>query len=151
MKLVLAKFIVILVIVLVLTIITWLGIFVLSGFFNIVFGVQSFRILIAIKWLGKYILAHLLIYFTISPFAYIAVKSKGVVLPMIFAAVIIMGNAALSNQDLGSLYPWTASYFLVSNKISLLKYPIYISITIIIATAIIGYVATAYYVKKEDI
>ena len=37
---------------------------------------------------------------------------------MIGSAVIVMGSAALSNQEWGALYPWTATYFLVQGKTS---------------------------------
>jgi hypothetical protein len=43
---------------------------------------------------------------------------------MIGSAVIVMGSAALSNQEWGALYPWTATYFLVQGKIQGTGYPL---------------------------
>lgn len=87
----------------------------------------------------------------ISPFAFVAEKTKGLVAPMISSAVIIMGSAALSNQDLGALYPWTATFFLMKGNVESTGYPILLVIGIIILVSGIGFFATFDYFKKEDL
>lgn len=134
-----------------LTFVTWVGILILSGLYHAVFYLEEFSLLVAIKWLPKFIFGSTLMFFTISPFVFIAMKTKGFVAPVIASAVIVMGNAALSNQDLGALYPWTATFFLVDGCMESTGYPISWAIGIIILVSVIGFFMTFRYFKKEDL
>jgi len=134
-----------------LTFVTWAGIFVLSGFYNIFIGLDGFSFSVACKWLLKFLIGSMLMFLTISPFAFIAQKTKGIVAPVIVSAVIVMGSAALSNQDLGALYPWTSTYFLVIGRLKSTGYPISLAVGIIILVSAIGFLATFRYFKKEDL
>lgn len=90
-------------------------------------------------------------FLTVSPFAYIAQRTKEFVAPIIASAVIVMGSIALTNQDLGAIYPWTATYFLVKGKIESTGYPISLTIAIIILVSAIGFLTTFHYFKKENL
>ena len=90
-------------------------------------------------------------FLTISPFAYIAQKTKGFVTPVITSSVVVMGNAALCNQDFGSLYPWTATFFLIKGNIQSTGYPITLAIGIIAFVSIMGFLMTFNYFKNEDL
>lgn len=71
---------------------------------------------------------------------------------MIGSAVIVMGSAALSNQEWGALYPWTATYFIVQDKIeSTVGYPVLLSVAIILLVSVVGFVMTFHHFKKEDL
>lgn len=70
---------------------------------------------------------------------------------MIISAVIVMGSAALSNQKLGALYPWTATFFLISGKTENTGYPILLSVSIISFVSVSGFFATIHHFKKEDL
>lgn len=130
---------------------TWIGIFILSCIYNLCFNLSGFSLSIGIIWLFKIVLSGGLMFLVISPFAYIAEKSKGFVAPIIISAVIVMGSAALSNQDLGALYPYTAIYFLIEGKIATTGYPIILSVVIIMLISIIGFLLTFLYFKREDL
>jgi len=134
-----------------LTIVTWTGSLILSGIYHVIFGLSGFYITIALQWLLKLLLGGVLMFLTISPYAFLAERSKGLVVPMITSAVMVMGSAALCNQDFGALYPWTATYFLVKGRMESTGYPISLAIAIIILVSVMGFYATFHYFKKEDL
>ena len=79
-------------------------------------GMGGFSLSVALKWLLTFFIGNTLLFFVLSPVAFIAEQTKGLATPMIVAAVIMMGNAALCNQDIGALYPWTAIFFSLMEK-----------------------------------
>lgn len=145
------KFVVLLLWVLGLTFVTWAGTFVLFGVYHLLIGMAEFHLSIAFTWLMKYLLGNILVVFSLSPFAFLAEKTRGLVAPMIVSAVIVLGNAALSNQKWGALFPWTATYFLVDGRIKDTGYPFSLAVIILVIVSLIGFVATMQYFKHEDI
>lgn len=107
-RLLIGKFFTLLLWIMILTFVTWLGIFIVCGLYHSVFTLSGYSLLVAIGWLPKFLIGGVLMFLTASPFAFIALKTKGFVAPMIGSAVIVMGSATLSNQAWGALYPWTA-------------------------------------------
>lgn len=150
-KLMAAKFCTLFIWTSVLTIVTWAGILILSGMYHIVFGMEGYSLLVAINWLPKYFFSNMLMFLTVSPFAFIAQKTKGFVASMIASAVIVMGSAALSNHEWGALYPWTATFFLIEGRIESTGYPMVLSVAIILLVSVIGFYMTFHYFKKEDL
>lgn len=150
-QLITSKFCVLFLWIMVLTIITWLSALLLAALYHAVFGMLDFTFAVVVNWLGKLLFGGTLLFLTISPFAFMAEKTKGLFVPMIAAAVIVMLNAALSNQELGALYPWTATYLLVEGRLATTGYPIWLSISLIALVSIMGLVATFRYFQKEDI
>lgn len=134
-----------------LTIVTWAGILILSGIYHAVFEMEGYNLLVAINWIPKFFLSNILMFLTVSPFAFISQKTKGVVAPMIASAVIVMGSAALSNHEWGSLYPWTATFFLLEGRISSTGYPIAVPLAIILLVSAVGFFMTFHHFKKEDL
>lgn len=150
-KLLISKFFTLFIWMTMLTFVTWAGILILLGIYHTIFGMVGFGVLIAMKWLFTFLLGNILMFITISPFAYIAMKTKGFVSPIIVSVVIVMGSAALCNQDLGALYPWTAIFFIVKGKIQSAGYPIGLVVVIIALLYIISLLMTFNYFKKEDL
>lgn len=150
-KLVAAKFITLLTWIIMLSVVSWLGSLVLSTVYHWMFGLNGFYLTASLRWLLKFLLSGVLMFFTISPYAFLAEKTKGLVAPMIISAVMAMGNVALTNQDIGALYPWTATFFLLNGKTENTGYPILLSVGIIIFVSVIGFYATFHYFKKEDL
>lgn len=146
-----SKFCVLFLWIMVLTAITWASMLALATIYHAVFDIAEFHMGVAWAWLGKMLLGGILMFLTISPFAFLAEKTKGLVVPMIAAAVIVMGSAALSNQDIGALYPWMATFFLVKGKLASTGYPIWLTTSIIALVSIHGFAATFIYFQKEDI
>lgn len=83
----------------------------------------------------------------------IGIKVKGFVAPVMASSVIVMGGAALSNQDLGALYPWTGAFFLASGKLSETGYSPAATATlgVILLVFLGGTLLTFQHFKREDI
>lgn len=150
-RLLIGKFFTLLLWIMILTFVTWLGIFIVCGLYHSVFTLSGYSLLVAIGWLPKFLIGGVLMFLTASPFAFIALKTKGFVAPMIGSAVIVMGSATLSNQTWGALYPWTATYFLVQGKVPSTGYPLLLSVVIILLVSAIGFFMTFHHFKKEDL
>lgn len=150
-KFVIGKFFALLLWIVMLTLVTWTGIFALSGLYHILIGMDGFSFVIAVEWLLKFMLGNLLVYLTVSPFAFIAEKTKGFVAPVIASSVIVMGSAAICNQDFGAFYPWTATFFLIKGKLASTSYPPLLAISIIILVSVIGFFTTFHHFQKEDL
>ncbi|WP_410506422.1 ABC transporter permease [Haloimpatiens sp. FM7315] len=150
-KLLYSKFCTLFLWIIMLTLVTWVGILALSGIYHVVFGMKGYNLFVAIKWLFKFILGSILMFLTVSPFAYIAQKTKGFVAPVIASAVIVMGSAALCNQDFGALYPWTATFFLIKGRMQGAGYPVPLAIGVIAIVSAVGFLMTFNYFKKEDL
>lgn len=146
-----AKFLVLFFWIILLTLVTWMGIFILSFIYHLLIGLDGFGINIGILWLCKFLYGNFLIFLTISPFAYLAQKTKAFVAPVICASVIVMGSAAISNQDLGALYPWVATFFLVNGKLSSTGYPVLLSLLLISLPSSFGFIMTYHYFAQEDL
>ena len=134
-----------------LTLVSWLSILLFSGIFHVTIGMTECSFLTALKWIPGYFLLTILMFATTSPFVYIAQKTKGFVAPMIASAVVVLGSAALCNQDWGALYPWTASVLLLKGRIEETGYPVWLSISILFLVSVIGFVLTFLHFKKEDL
>lgn len=141
-KLLIGKFCTLLLWIVMLTLVTWAGIFIVCGLYDAVFTLEGYSLLVAIVWLPKFLFGSILMFLTVSPFVFVAMKTKGFVAPMIGSAVIVMGSAALSNQEWGALYPWTATYFLVQGKLQSTGYPTLLSVSIIILVSAVGFLMT---------
>lgn len=150
-RLLIGKFFTLLLWIMILTFVTWLGIFIVCGLYHSVFTLSGYSLLVAIGWLPKFLIGGVLMFLTASPFAFIVLKTKGFVAPMIGSAVIVMGSATLSNQAWGALYPWTATYFLVQGKVPSTGYPLLLSVVIILLVSAIGFFMTFHHFKKEDL
>jgi bacitracin transport system permease protein len=135
----------------VLTVLTWAAIFALMSAYHVIFGLDGFGFKVAGEWLIKFLLGSVLMFLTISPFAYIAEKTKGFVIPVIVSAAVVMGSAAISNHKFGALYPWTANLFLVKGSIQTTDYPIPVVIGIIGFVSLSGFYSTFRYFYKEDL
>lgn len=133
-----------------LTVLTWAAIFALMLGYHVIFGLDGFSLKVAGEWLIKFLLGSVLMFMTISPFAYIAERTKGFVIPVIISAAVVMGSAALSNQEFGALYPYTASLFLINGRIKSTPYPIPLVIGIIVLFSLIGFYLTFRYFDRED-
>ena len=146
-----AKFLTLLAWVLLLTIVTWLGVTVLFMILHFTIGLLEVNATVIWTWLLRFLLGNVLVFLTLTPFAYFAERSKGLVTPMILSAVVVMGNAALCNQRFGALFPWTATYLLVMKRISETGYPVLLAASLIVILFLAGLVATYAYFIREDL
>lgn len=134
-----------------LTVLTWSAITTLMFGYHIVFELDGFTFQVVGEWLVKFLVGSSLMYLMISPFAYIAEKTKGFVVPVIVSAAVVMGSVAVSNQDFGVLYPWTSILFIVNGSVADKGFPITLVMGIIALVSLTGFFATYRYFCREDI
>jgi bacitracin transport system permease protein len=146
-----SKFVMLLIWVTALSAISWASMFVFALPYHAVFGIAEFDVAVAVRYLGEMLLGGVLLFLTISPFAFLALWTKGLVVPIIAATSITMGNAALTNEALGALYPWTASYLLVHGSIAQTGYSYALAAGLVAFVSILGFLASVVYFQQEDI
>lgn len=134
-----------------LTSVSWVSTLILAAAYNAAFGIAEFSLTVALHYLGKMLLGGALMFLTLSPFAFLAKWTKGLAVPVIAAATVLMGNAALANEALGALYPWTATLLLLNGKLTGTDYPTILPVGLIALVSILGFFASAIYFQKEDI
>lgn len=150
-RFVVGKYLMLLIWTIVLTFFTWTTILLAMYIYNAFFGLPGFSLMIAGRWLVKFMTGSILLYLTLSPFAYLAEKSKGFVLPVIMAAVIVMGSVAVSNQEIGALYPWTAGLFMITGRTFDTVYSIPLALGILTLASFIGFFLSFRYFCLEDL
>lgn len=134
-----------------LSMITWVGIFLLSGVYHMAHGIDDYALRVAMEWLPKFFLMNVLMFLTLTPFAFAAQLTKGFVVPTISSAVMVLGSAALCNQKWGALYPWTATFFLMDGRVEKAGYPVVLSALIVLVTSLAGFILSFVYFDKEDV
>ncbi len=92
-----------------------------------------------------------MLYFTITPMAYLAFRTRGIIVSMIVAAVIALVNVILSNSSFAGFFPWSAAYFISNGRTREMICPVYISLAIILLMAFISYRCCCKSFEKEDI
>jgi len=148
---ILGKFSMLFICIIFLTAITWLGVSIFTVIFHAIFGLSEFSATLAIRFLGKMLIGGTLMFLTITPFAFLAIWTKGFVVPLITAATVVLGNMMVVNSDLGELFPWVASFFLVADEIELLVHPFPLVVGLIVTVFILGFALSVYYFQREDI
>ncbi len=148
---IMSKFCMLFIWIVALSFVSWASMFVLAALYHGVVGIAEFSMAVVVNYLGRMLLGSVLMFLTISLFVFLAIWTKGLVVPVIAATTIVMGNAALSNEALGALYPWTASYLVVSGRMAETGYPYSLAVGLIALVSIVGFVASVVYFHQEDI
>ncbi|WP_422486851.1 ABC transporter permease [Gudongella sp. DL1XJH-153] len=142
-----AKFLMLFVWMLILTMVAWASTLGLS----IVGNAAEFSGAVIMQSLKEYFLGVLLLYLTMSPFVFITLWQKNLVTPIISVATVVLGNVALANEDLAVLFPWSAPYLIASGVIKELSYSIEAALVIVFVVFFIGIVASFVYFKRQDV
>lgn len=122
--------------------ITWLEILVLALLCSCILPVTELTISSVLFFLMRMLYGGILLYAVQTPFLYLTVRTKGFMVPLIAAAVVILINVVLSNSPIAGFYPWSAVYFLVCGHTAGLSCPKEISLFIILAIGLLGSVAS---------
>lgn len=139
-----------------LTLIIWcVSLSILSWFFCLIVGIlanaSELSIIVILSSLFECSFGTLLLVLMLSPIVFITIWTKGIVIPVITSATIVMFNAALTNENIGALFPWTSIYLVASNRILETGYPVMLSVSLILFTIIVGFSLCFYYFNKEDV
>lgn len=129
--------------------ISWLEILVLAFLCNFFIPVAQLTIPSFLFFLIKMLLGGTLLCAIHTPLIYLTIRTKDFVAPLIAIAAICLFNVVLSNSGIAGFYPWSASYFLVTGRISEKNCPKEISILIILIMSLLGIAASLHRFKKE--
>ncbi|WP_285848727.1 ABC transporter permease [Paenibacillus sp. MER TA 81-3] len=146
MSLIASKLVLLFIWILVLTLVAW-GLTFILGWIGQYEGLNAAVLLQSLK---QFLIGGSLLFLLSTPTIFVTFLFKNYVPTIIFTAVITMGNVALANREYKALYPWSAVHVIADNGF-VPEYPPLYSYAAIIATAIIGLIATIVYFKKADI
>lgn len=146
MSLIASKLVLLFIWILVLTLVAW-GLTFILGLIGQYEGLNAAVLLQSLK---QFLIGGSLLFLLSTPTIFVTFLFKNYVPTIIFTAVITMGNVALANREYKALYPWSAVHVIADNGF-VPEYPPLYSYAAIIATAIIGLIATIVYFKKADI
>jgi bacitracin transport system permease protein len=146
-----SKFLMLFIWVMVLTLISWGGIYALTALYSALFGLAEFGAEVAFAYLSNMLFGGILMFLTISPFAFLSIWTKGFVVPLIAAATIAMGNVVIYGEAIGELYPWAATYLLVRYGIGQISYPYALVIGLITFVSLMGFALSIVYFYREDV
>ncbi|MCM1156835.1 MAG: ABC transporter permease [Roseburia sp.] len=88
---------------------------------------------------------------TQTPFLYLTIRAKGFVMPLIAVAAVSLVNVVLSNSPIAGIYPWAASYLLISGHLSGTDCPKSVSVVIILLMCVAGIVASLRRFGREEV
>ena len=146
-----SKFVMFFIWIMALTLITWASMLVFTAIFVALYHSMPLDILVAWQYLGKMLLGGILMFVTLSPFIFLTLWTKQVVVPVIAATAFVMANAALSNESLGALFPWTATFLMVSERFADTGYSFGLSAGLIILVSVLGFGISGWYFVNEDV
>lgn len=145
--LLISKFIVLLIWCILLSFMSWLFCFLVAN----ITGATGLSTAILTKSIIENMLSTAILVFLLTPLIFLSIYTKGIVIPVIASATLLMMNAALSNEELAALFPWSAIYMVATNRVEETGYSIELSVLIIIITSIIGMILSIWYFGKNDI
>lgn len=145
-SLIASKLVLLFIWILTLTLVAW-GLTLILGLIGQYEGLNAALLLQSLK---QFLIGGGLLFLLSTPTMFVTFLFKNYVPTIIFTAVITMGNVALANREYKVIYPWSAVNAIAENSF-VPEYPPLYSYVAIIATAIIGLIATIIYFKKVDI
>lgn len=145
------KFIMLLILVLLFMALTWLDIVVISIISSLFFKASQITVMSVVYVLVQMIKGGILLFTTITPFVYIAMRAKGTLAPFIIIAAGSLLNVVLSGSPYAGFYPWTITYLLQTGRLEQSGCPLMIGISIIMFVCIFGICISILRFKKEDI
>lgn len=145
------KIIMLLILVLIFMTLTWLDIVVISIVSSLFFEVSQITFLSVIYVLVQMIKGGILLFTTLTPFIYIAMRAKGTLIPFVIIAAGSLLNVVLSGSPVAGYYPWTITYLLQTGRLEQSGCPNFLGISIIIFVCIFGICISILRFRKEDI
>ena len=150
-KLLIGKFCTLLLWIVMLTLVTWAGIFIVCGLYDAVFTLEGYSLLVAIVWLPQVFVWQYPDVFNSFSFCVCCYENKRICRPDDWLCVIVMevphfqiknGERCIRGQPPIS---WCRVNFRVP------AYPTLLSVSIIILVSAVGFLMTFHHFKKEDL
>ncbi|MCM1088262.1 MAG: ABC transporter permease [Muribaculaceae bacterium] len=145
------KFIMLFMLVLLFMVLSWIDIVVISMVCSLFLDVSQITVWSAVSILLKMIKGGVLLFATLTPFVYLALRAKGTITPFIVLAAASLLNVVLSGSPIGGIYPWTAAYLLLTDRMGQSGYPAPLGMASISVVCVLGIGASGLRFQKEDI
>ena len=144
------KFIIFFLLVQLFMILSWLdmvGIFLVCSLF---LEVSQITVSSAFFILLQMIKGGILLFATLTPFVYLALRTKGTLAPFMVIAAISLLNVVLSGSPIAGFYPWTASYLLLTGRLEQFRGSVLLARTILLVLCFLGIVLSMVRFEKEE-
>lgn len=146
-----SKFIVLFLFILILVWIIWAEILVLGLVCNLFYEVVDLSIFTAMKFFIQITFGGILIYMTLTPFVYLAILTKGYLVPFIVISFVVLINVVLSASSIAGYYPWAATYLILTGRMENTVCPAPVSVLILVLVFVFGIAASMIRFLREDI
>ncbi|MCM1183372.1 MAG: ABC transporter permease [Roseburia sp.] len=110
------KFIMLFLLISLFMLLSWLDILVIALVCHLFLGgqaVTAFQAAVILLWMER---GGMLMFMTLTPFVYLALRTKGSIAPFIVIAGISLLNVVLSASPIACFWPWTASWLLQTGR-----------------------------------
>lgn len=131
--------------------ISWFNILILAALCGLFLEVGQITVMSAVFFLIKMLYGGILLYMTITPVIYLSIRNKGFVTPFVAVAAVCLLNVIMSNSPVAGLYPWTASWLLVSGHGGSFGCPPVVSLLLIALLCVLSMAASMKRFLGEDI
>lgn len=133
----------------------WTILLVLVSYFGMiafgwVVGLEGLTYSVFSETISNYLYNGVLLFLTITPFAFFAIWIKSMIPSMIAGGVITVGNMMIYGRDLAPVFPWTGSFILANGEVSNYAYSETTIALIILAVFVIGILLSYIYMCKSD-
>lgn len=146
-KFLLAKYVMFLVWILILTVVTSLS----TLIFGFVAGLDGFTLKLFIDSFAQLLYANVLLFLTFSPFVFLSLFITNMVPAMVGGASLTLVNMLIYGQTWAPYVPWVCPYLISSGEIAEYSTSINVSYGIILATFVIGLAISYIYFTKKDV
>lgn len=146
-KFIIAKYIMFLVWIVILTVVTTLS----SAVFGFIAGLEGFTLKLLADSFEQLLLANVLLFLTFSPFVFISLLITNMVPAMVGGAALSLVNLMVYNQTWAPYVPWVCPYLIASGEIAEYSVNIGVPYGIILATFAVGLVISYVYFTKTDV
>ncbi len=145
------KFIMFFLLVLLFMLLSWVNIIAVSVICNLFLEVTQITFVSAVYILIRMLKGGLLLSATLTPFIWLALRTKGTFAPFVVIAALSLLNVVLSGSPIAGFYPWTASYLLLTGRIAGMGSSVFTGTMIILSVCLIGIVLSIWEFQKKDI
>ena len=146
-KFLLAKYVMFLVWILILTVVTSLS----TVIFGFVAGLDGFTLKLFIDSFAQLLYANVLLFLTFSPFVFLSLFITNMVPAMVGGASLTLVNMLIYGQTWAPYVPWVCPYLISSGEIAEYSASVSVSYGIILATFVIGLAISYIYFTKKDV
>lgn len=145
------KYIMLFILVLLFMVLSWLDIVVIAVVCNLFISVSQITLLTAISIFIQMVKGGILLFATLPPFVYLALRTKGTFVPFIAIAAVSLFNVVLSGSQIAGFYPWTAAYLLLTGRLEQSGCPTLIGVFVILFVCLFGIGISVLRFRKEEV